>query len=250
MAEAGPGKVVLFEDFLACDDPVALTAVDGSRLVGPLRVVGQGMAEVDSGAPAIASGLSGAVRLTTTNEDAHTLGLETNVMFDVGLMGTLVAEARVQFANFTTKEAFMGFTDIAIASFVPDLETDLISGATTTITLTASDLVGFLLDSELTEDERFHCVYNGGTTTGATASAALQVSADSVAGEWDVLRVEVDSNGTARWYFNGTLEQTVKAAVSTTVDLKFFIAVGANAATIATMDVDYVKIAANRDWTV
>lgn len=248
MAEAGPGKIEIFEDFIGVGDSVALTAVNDTRRVGPFRVVGQGLAEADSGAPAL-DVLSGAVRLTTTNEDAHSLGLETDVIFDVGLMGTLVAEARVQLANFTTKEAFMGFTDIAIASQVPDLETDLISGSGTTITLTASDLVGFFLDSELTEDERWHMVYNGGTTTGETTSSNVETSADAVAGEWDVLRVEVDTNGTARWFFNGSLEQTVTGAVSTTTDLKFFIGVGANAATIATMDVDYIKIVANRDWT-
>jgi len=95
MGQSGPGKVRIFEDFLADEDPIAGTAVDGSRMVGPFMVVGQGMANDDSGIVQIASSLGGAVRFTTTNEDAHSIGLETGVYFDVGLMGPLVAEARV-----------------------------------------------------------------------------------------------------------------------------------------------------------
>lgn len=246
MAQSGPGKVEIFEDFIGLDDPVAGTAVP--RHLGMLRVVGQGIAEVDSGAPRIATP-SGAVRLTTTDEDNHTAGLETNVAFDVGLMGTIVVEARVQFENLDTKEAFIGLTDIAIASDVPSIETDLGHGATTTLTLTASDICGFLLSAELTEDEMWHAIYNGGTTTGETDSTENELEVDAVAAEWDVLRLEVDNNGTARWYVNGDLKKTVKNAVSTSVDMKAFVAVEAKGAAIETMDVDYVLIRANRDWT-
>ena len=249
MTQAGKGRVVVDSDFGGQDDVVALTAVDGSRHVGPFRVVGQGLAEADSGAPAIASALGGAVRLTTTNEDAHTLGLETDVMWDVGLMGTLVAEARVQAANLTTKRIFFGFTDIAIASYVPDIEVDIGVGATATLTLTASDICGFILDSELTAGTAWHSIYNGGSTTGVTASATNVLSPVHTAGEWQVLRVEIDNNGTARFSINGEVKQTVVGAASTTVDMKAFLAVGASAATIATLDVDYLSVSGNRDWT-
>lgn len=252
MAESGPGKIRIFEDFIGLDDPIAGTAVP--RHLGAFRVVGQGIAEADAGAPRINTP-SGAVRLTTTNEAEHTTALETNVAFDVGLMGTLVAEARVQFENLDTKEAFIGFTDIAIASDVPSLETDLMTGATTTLTLTASDLVGFYLSAELTDDEDWHGVYNGGTTTGATDSTAVDLAGastdyEAVAGEWQVLRLEIDNNGTARWYIDGSLRQTVTGAVSTTTDLKFMAGVEAKGTAVETMDIDYILLEANRDWTV
>ena len=247
MAEAGPGKIRVFEDFIGIQDPVALTAVP--RMLGPFRVVGQGIAEADAGAPAVASALSGAVRLNTTNEDNHTTGLETEVCFDVALMAPIVVEARVQLENMDTKEVFVGLTDIAIGSYVPSLETDLMTGVTTTLTLTASDLVGFYLSAELTDDEDWHGVYNGGTTTGETTSTSVDLDDDAVAGEWQVLRLEVDPNGTARWYIDGDLKQTVAGAVSTTVNLKFFIGVEAKSAAVETLDVDYIKITANRDWT-
>lgn len=259
MGQQGSGKraVEIFEDFTGGEqDLIANTAVDYTRMVGSLRVVGQGMAEVDSGVPLIATTLGGAVRLTTTDEDVHSIGLETAAVFDVALMGTLVAEARVQFANLTTKGFFMGFTDIEIGSCVPDVQTDILTAASATLaTLTASDICGFYgADSEITASAtEWHGVYNGGTTTGATAWADINLgtakNATITAGEWQVIRVEIDTNGDARWFVNGDLKQSVSTAASTTTDLKFFIAVGAKAATIATADIDYIYLRANRDWT-
>jgi hypothetical protein len=252
MAQSGPGMIEIFEDFLGQDDPVAGTAVP--RQFGAFRVVGQGIAEADAGVPRVASP-NGVVRLTTTNEDNHTTAIESNVGFDVGLMAPITMEARVQFTDLDTKEAFIGFTDIEIASHVPSLETDLMTGGTTTLTLTASDLVGFYFSAELTDDEDWHGVYNGGSTAGATDSTAVDLSGaettyEAVAGEWQVLRLEIDPNGTARWYIDGSLRQTVVGAVSTTTDLKFMAGVEAKGAAIETMDLDYVLITANRDWTV
>ena len=249
MAQSGIGKLRIFEHFFANEDPIALTAVP--RVLGDFRVVGQGMAEVDSGFPQVTGALNGVVRGNTTNEDVHSIALETNVCFDVALNGTLIAEARVQFENLDTKAFFMGFTDIEIASSVPDIQTDLITAsAGTTLSLVASDLVGFYLDAELTEDEMWHGVYKGGSTTGPTLSTTTQLGVDNVAAEWDVIRLEVDPNGTARWFVNGALKQTVAGASSTTVDLKFMIGVGAKGAAIETVDIDYILLEANMDWTV
>jgi hypothetical protein len=245
------------EDFLGgYQDITANTAVDYTRRVGPFMVVGQGMAETNSGIPKLAAILSGAVRLTTTGEDVHTIGLETERIFDAALMGTLVAEARVQFANLTTKAMFMGFTDIEIGSNVPDIQTDIITAASATVlTLVASDLVGFYgADAEVTASAtEWHGVYKGGTATGEVTPANINLgttkNAEITAGEWQVIRVEVDTNGTARWYVNGDLKQRISGAVSTTTNLKFFIGVGAKTSTIATADIDYIHLRANRDWT-
>ena len=125
----------------------------------------------------------------------------------------------------------------------------MIHGATATITLTASDICGFLLSAELSDDEDWHMVYNGGTTTGETTSTSIDADDDAVAGEWQVLRLEIDNNGTARWYIDGALKQTVKGAASTTVDLALALAVEAKTASIEKLDVDYLSVRANRDWT-
>jgi len=247
MAQSEKGKIEIFEDFLGVEVAVAETAATDS--IGDLRLIGQGIAETDSGAVSLESdGLNGVIQLTTTNEAEHTAGLTTAKCFDVGLMGTIVAEARVRFTDLDTKEFYFGFTDVNDDTAI--LEGGNIHGATTTITLTASDLCGFFLSAELTDDEDWHMVYNGGATTGETTSTSIDADDDAVAGEFQVLRLEIDNNGTARWYIDGVLKQTVSGAVSTTTDLACMAMVEAKGAAVETVDIDYILVRANRDWTV
>jgi hypothetical protein len=164
MAQASKGRIEIFEDFIGGEDIVANTAASRTFGTAGLRVIGQGIAETDSGIVLLESdGLNGVGRLTTTNEDAHSIGLTT-------------------------------------ASF-PD-------------------------------------------------STELDLDDDAVAGEFDVLRLEVGNNGTARWFVNGVLKKTQAGAVSTTTDLAVLLMVATYGAAIETVDVDYISITANRDWTV
>lgn len=255
MAQSGPGRIVIFEDFVGAEVPVALTATTGK--IGPFRVIGDGLDVADSGVVNLESdGLSGVAQLTTTNEDKHGCYIATPLMFDVALMGTLILEARVRLPALATKEVFIGFADVNSDDL--SLEDDLIHGASATITLTGSDLVGFLLSTDLTDSADWHTVYNGGTTTGATTSTNLDVGDAAVAGEWQVFRVEVFSNGTARWYIDGepvggstTVKQNgIANAVSTSTDLGVVVGVETKTTTVMTLDIDYIKVMANRDWTV
>lgn len=245
MAQSGIGRISLFEDFFA-EDPVSNTATD--RALGNFTVAGQGSEDTDSGIPLLqADAISGVGVMTTTNEDNHTILVGTPIAFDVGLMGTIVAETRVRFVDLDTKEVFFGFTDIDPSTL--SIETDVMTGGTETLTLTASDICGFFLSAELTDDEDWHTVYNGGTTTGETDSTALDCSDDAVVGEWQVLRLELFPNGTVSYYVDGVLIRTVVGAVSTSVDLSLILAVEAKTAAIEIMHVDYLSVEANRDWT-
>ncbi len=248
MANAGPGKIRLFEDFLGAELIVAHSAVFGFVGGGPFRVIGDGVAISDSGITVLdADGLSGVGVLNTTNEDKKGIHLTTNKMFDVALMAPLVVETRVRVVDSDSKRIFMGFSDQNGDDL--SLEDDLISGGTTTITLTGSNLVGWLYDEALTADLDWHAVFNGGTTTGITDSTLINASENIVTGEWQVLRVEVDPNGTARWYVNGRLKFTVAGAVSTTVDFAAHCGVEATAASLELAHLDYFLVTANRDWT-
>ena len=245
MAQSGEGRIRLFEDFFA-EDPVSNTATD--RALGNFTVAGQGSEDTDSGIPLLhADAISGVGVMTTTNEDNHTILIGTPIAFDVALMGTLIAETRVRFVDLDTKEVFFGFTDIDPSTL--SLETDVIAAATETMTLTASDICGFYLSAELSEDEDWHTVYNGGTTTGETDSTELECDDDAVAGEWQVLRLELFPNGTVSWFLDGVLIRTVTGAVSTSVDLSLILALDAKTAAIELMHVDYLMVEANRDWT-
>ena len=252
MAQSGPGQIYLFNDFFTGVDISGVADNSTTRTfynLGDFRLYGDGVSEIDSGALAIGSDeLSGVVRLSTTNEDKHACILGTELAFDAALMGTIVIEARVRFNNLDTKDAFIGLSDTVADDL--SFEDDMISGASTTITLAASDLCGFYLCAELTDDEDWHMVYNGGTTTGETTSTSIDADDDAVAGEYQVLRLEVTPTGTARWYIDGVLKQTKAGALSTSTDVGVVCGVQAKGNAIEEMDVDYLMVKANRDWTV
>ena len=248
MAQSGYGKISIFEDFLAGEDIVAATAASRSFGGSGLRVIGQGIAENDSGITVGESdGLNDVGILTTTNEDAHSCGLTTGKVFDVGKMAPINIECRVQFPDLDTKAFYFGLTDVNDDTTILEGNNLVASGAS--LTLSASDLCGFLIDAEATDDEDWIMVYNGGTTSGETTIANIDADNDAVAGEWDVLRLEVSINGTARWYVNGVLKQTVEGAVSTSTDLAVLAMIEARSAAIEYAWIDYIAIEANRDWT-
>jgi len=243
MAESGPGKIYLFNDF--CGVELLGSATTDTQALGDFFAGGEGFEDNGPGVANLA-GVNGTLRLTGGATDADMTFIGTAVCFDVGLQGTLVAETRVSLVDLDTKVVFFGFTD----TLTVDEQMDDIGDANTiTMTLTAGQIAGFMLADTLTSDEEWHVIHNGGTTTGQTDSRELTTGVDAVAGEFDVLRVEIDTNGTARFLVNGDLKKTVVGAVSTTTDLAVCLGAGANSANSCIIDADYLLVKANRDWT-
>ena len=242
--QSSNGRIKLFNDFFGSSDYLALTSDTAS--LGDFYAGGEGFEDADAGV-AGKSALSGVVALTSANADTDTSFIGTSICFDVGLMGPIVLEARVQVPDLDTKEVFFGLT--SILSVDEQLEDIVINASGTTITMPA-DLVGFYLSDELTDDEDWHGIHSGGTATASTTTTGVDLDDDAVAGEWQVLRLEVMPNGTTYWYIDGVLKQTVVAACSTTTDMAVCLAAAANTTEFAIMDVDYLEVTANRDWTV
>ena len=249
MAQSEVGQIRIFEDFIGLDQPVASTTAPPVNYGQYFTIVGQGLADTDSGLVILdADGVNGVAQLTATNEAEHAIGLQSASMFSADVNGTIVMEVRLRNPALVTRQVFVGFSDVVTDLAI--LEGAIIKGTATTLTLTASDLVGFLLASELTDTADWHMVYNGGTTTGVTVSTSLDADADAVAGEFQILRLEIDNNGTARWYIDGVLKQTVAGAASTTVDMAAQVICEEKDTGNASIDLDYILITANRDWTV
>jgi len=245
MPQGSVGKIRLFNDFCGVHDVLASTA--DTAPLGDFYAGGEGFEDNDAGIAYLQSdALSGVVRLTSGNTDVDMTFIGTDICFDVGLMGPIIIETRVRLPDLDTKIIFIGLTSVLTLDEQID---DIIDAGTTTITLTAPSLCGFLLSDELTDDEDWHMVYNGGTTTGQTTSTSIDADADAVAGEWQVLRLEVDADGTARWYIDEVLKQTVEGAVSTSTDMAVCVGAGANTTEFNIFDVDYLLVEANRDWT-
>jgi hypothetical protein len=145
----------------------------------------------------------------------------------------------------TAGVVFFGFCDVNADDVAEPL-----TSTGTTLTLTASDLCGFVLDSQLTASTEWHMPYNGGTTTGATDSTDVVSDITAVAAQMDILRIEIARNGTAFWYINGVQKQSVTNAVSTSVLQACYVGCWGTTSTAASVDVDYLYAAGNRDWTV
>jgi hypothetical protein len=249
MAQSGLGKIELIEDFTGIPFLLSET-VDVHNLGSGFFAGGEGYEDSDAGIATLA-GPNGIVRITGANTDADTTFIGTNVCFDVGLMGTIVLETKIRMPDLDTKEIFFGLT--SILTLDEQLEDIVINASGTAVTCVA-DLVGFYFSDELTASAtRWHGIHAGGTAAdGATAAdVVLTPSTDIiVADTWQVLRLEVDTNGTARWFIDGDLRQTVVGACSTTTDLAVCLAAAANTTELAVIDSDYIKVRANRDWTV
>ena len=245
MAQSGPGGIHLHDDFRSGTQALVAASVAPPLTIGngTFKLVGQGIADNDSG---LVFGSRGGT-ITSTDEIDHAAGVTTGIAFVAG-NGTVVAETRIELAALTEREVFFGFSDVQTDLAV--IQGAIVHGATTTLTLSASDMCGFLMSSELTDNADWHAVHNGGTATGETDSRNVDLDEDATAAEFQILRIEMDNNGTARWYVDGNLKKTLAGAVSTTVALALSLLTETKATTLTTLVADYLFVKANRDWAV
>jgi len=250
--QSGEGKIVLFDDFCGPELPILGTvainhASGGYFTIGDFKITGD-VVNNDSGVVQLEKE-SGYIRIIPSAQtDADGIAIGTDLCFSPLLNGTLVLETRVEMAELTTKNVFIGFM-----AANADLVIEPIRSDATTITKVVP-CVGFQFDSELTVCETaatavWHMPYILATdsTQTSTTVASSQVA---VVTESDVLRIEVDPNGAARWYINGVLEQTVGAGLAATPATKVAGVVSAFGKSAAQgIDIDYLLITANRDWT-
>lgn len=246
--QSGRGQIYLFSDFCGPEIPVANQKAYGdsgggsASFTGPFKVMGD-IVNDDSGVVALAKS-SGYLRVIgSANADGDGCAVGTAVCLSPALNGTLVLEARVEMNELTTKNVFIGFTGTAA-----NLMLEPLTSLTDTITYYAP-VVGFHLDSTINNPTYWHMPYLLATTATQTETSVLS-SQVAVAGESDILRVEIDNNGAARWYINGKLEQKVGAGLAATPGTLLAGVAGCWAKSTAVgIDLDYLLVKANRDWT-
>jgi len=256
-ARGSIGDIHLFEDFTGAEIPVASAVAYAGDVrgykIGQFKVTGD-LAETDTGVVSVAIS-NGAARISGNNEDGKGVAIGTEVIFDPALNGTLRMETRVQRAAVTAGVVFAGFCDVHA-----DDVAEPATATGTTYTLTASDICGFSLDSQLTATATWHCIFNGGSVAGVTDSTQVvtgttnarntngEAAVIAVAGEWDLLVLEIYTNGTAKWWINEELMQVQANAVSTSVDLACYVGCWGTTTTAADLDIDYLDIKARRNW--
>ncbi len=253
MVQSGYGKIRAFNDFTAEEVNTAPTTVDHASATGALWNIGGGftikgynLSDDKTLIESVEDGLNGQVTLTTSDAaDGDAIYCTTETCFKPSVNAPMVLETRLEMAALTARQVFAGFSGT-----IADAQSDICSGSTGTLTLTESNICGFLYDVGLTEAVNWYMVYNGGTTTGNTDASDVASGVTPVVGQMDVLRVVIDNNGTARWYINGALLQTVEGAVAPTAVFGGCVGAIATSAASATVTVDYIAVEANRDWTI
>lgn len=247
-AQGGMGKIVLFNDFCGPEIPVANAVAYGTTAggcnyyLGDFRVTGD-LGETDTGVVGL-SKASGYVRISGNDENGKGVAIGTEAVFSPALNGTLVLEARLEMQALTTRSIFVGF-----GALNADDVAEPITSTVVTHTYVDTVVAGFVLDSQLTAATAWHMPYKGGSATAPTASTSTTSGIVAVAAESDVLRIEIDPDGRARWFINGAKKQEVAGAVSTTTLLAGFVGCFGTTTTAADLDLDYLLIKANRDWT-
>lgn len=181
--------------------------------------------------------------------------------------GTMVIEVRWKSSVVTDCRLFVGFQQtVSLSETVNPLT---LSGTTLTANA-AGEAVGFYFDAQATTDDfRFMSMSNSAASTtaaldyalgGQTTLGALGVrcNATVTADRWSVLRVELDSDGTARGYagdetmgnVNGlTHIATLRAGDLSTTALYFpMVHMAAHSTGDPLHQLDYFRAVYNRDW--
>jgi hypothetical protein len=222
----GPQRyVTLFDDFIG-------DAIDAKWDVQ------EGTDSATSVSAILAGGIGGVLRLTTgdagTGLAADLIQLTQALQWQAS-NGDLVIEVRSKLSAITTCYAFIGFTDLAAS-----LEAPIESAASAdTLTTNASDAVGFMFDTRMTNDTWWL------TGVAANVDATAQNSGFApVADTYATFRVEVTSAGVATFYYNGTAVGTaMTGALTAATDLTPTIAVSkTSVAASMTMDIDYIDV--------
>lgn len=246
------GRIRLFNDFTG-EEVNTAPQVHHAASQGGLWNMGHGFTvkgdalnDAQALIESVEDGLNGQVTFTSANAaDGDAIYCTTETCFKPSVNAPMILECRCEMAALTARAVFVGF-----AAVMADAQSDLVSGSTSTITYTESNLAGFLYDVGLTTDVEWHMVHSGGTTTAVTDGLLLNSGVTPVINEMNILRVEIDNSGTARWYIDGTLLKTLEGAVSTTAVFAGCVGAIASTTTSATVTVDYLAVEAERDWTV
>jgi len=231
IALPGPSDVVLFDDFTQGLNTSIWQAVEGTD-------------SATSAAAILSGGIGGVLRMTTgdagTGYAADAEQITQHALMWQASNGNLAFETRIKLSAITTCYAFLGFTDTVAAS----LEAPIISaGSANTLTTNASDAVGFMFDTRMTDDTWWLTGVKGDTDATAQNSGFAPV-----ADTYETLRVEVTPEGDAIFFRNGRQVGTLMSnALTPATDLTPVFTVSKLSVTASmTMDVDYVYVGMKR----
>lgn len=179
----------------------------------------------------------GVIALTTGGTDDDNI-LITSKGFKPSI-GPMWVEARMKAVSLANVAFNMGFTDV-LDGTTPVLPFEF---ATATLTTAPTNGAAFLFDTDATTDVlRMGAVSTNVDTVDAAAGEPNALTADT----YITLRIEVDPNGTVRWYADGKLLKTQTAALSTTAVYHAFAMVETRTGSAKSIEIDFFDARGNR----
>jgi hypothetical protein len=157
-------------------------------------------------------------------------------------LGTMILEARVSVSHITGATVCVGLSNLIVDDAKEAVLHHILVADIVDDGLSVTDAVSFTQDSEATGATKWHGVSeNGGTIAHVAAAGECILASGPTADTYQILRLEVDATGDARFYVDGTLEFTETTAVATTAVLVPYFAVTAEDGTpvSTTLSMDY-----------
>ena len=216
----------IFDDFHAAaidatDNWIVFAGSDGDATAGATATAPEGTILMGSGG-------------TGAADDGSVLSLILLAKGALVSLGGTVFETRVSFDQITGTSWCFGLSDTLAEGTERNLY-KVNSGTIADGGLSLTNAVCWAFDTDATAPTLFQfCSENAGTIAGSAAENAH--SAGPVVDTYVTLRIEVDADGDARFYVDGTLVKTVTTAVATTSLLIPFI--GGNSADDADIPTD------------
>jgi len=189
----------------------------------------------------IVEGVNGVYRLTAGDSAGSVAADYAQLNSALGWkanQGGLRLAARIALGSIASASCFFGFTD------TKSLEGPIYaSGTANGLTSDASDAVGFMFDTAMTDDTWWLVGVKGDTD-----ATAQNTTIAPVAATYETLAVELDTSGNARFWRNGALLGNVMTnALTATVALTPHFGIRPKSAAAGkTMDIDWVNVSANR----
>lgn len=222
-------KVRLFDDFLGDVIADQWAVVEG--------------ADTTTSDAVVTNALGGTVRLTT-GDSATVTYAGNGIQITQGAFynfkagnGGLRFETRIKLDDITLAAFFVGFTDVG--TFEAPIES---AGSGNNITTNATDAVGFMFDTRMTDDNIWLVGVANNVDATAVDSGVAPVDATYIR-----LAFEVDASGTATFFINGSAVGKLTGAVTAATALTPTIAATSlESGTSRILDVDYIEVEMDR----
>ena len=201
----------------------ALTATNTNALLARsgIRIHGDGLSEVDSGAVVTFAEDGPILTLTTTDEVNHLVVLsqgDTNPIFQPDRHAPLVADVLfTSVSAITLRRYFLG----ALGT-IADALVSPVTGSTTTLTLVQDDVAGMFMDAALTDAAGIFLPHNKSDEAASIATTATGVDTGydvEAAATYQRWRIEINSAGVLTAFKNKVQIGQISAALDADEEL-------------------------------